>query len=77
MRGGASREVVAYSTLAKDLASHGCVVAALDAPYRTGEVVFPDGRVIEGSPGNNPELFSGKALERLAAKLVRRMEAWT
>ena len=74
MRGGASREVVAYSTLAEDLASHGYVVVGLDAPYRTGEVVFPDGRVIERSPGNNPELFSGEALEHLAAKLV---DAWS
>ena len=66
--------MVAYSTLAEVLASHGYVVVGLDAPYRTGEVVFPDGRVIERSPGNNPELFSGEALEHLAAKLV---DAWS
>lgn len=74
VRGGASREVQAYSTLAEDLASHGYVVVGLDAPYRTDEVVFPDGRMIERSPENNLELFSGEALERLAAKLV---DAWS
>jgi len=39
-----------YSTLAEDLASHGYVVVAFDAPYRTGQVVFPDGRVIARTP---------------------------
>jgi pimeloyl-ACP methyl ester carboxylesterase len=45
-----------------------------DAPYRTGLVVFPDGRVIERRPENNPELFSGEELTRLADKLLA---AWT
>jgi len=48
--------VLAYSTLAEDLASHGYVVVGFDAPYRTGVVVFPDGRVIRETPENNPEL---------------------
>src|SRR5207253_6247048 len=39
MRAGASAPVMNYSTLAEDLASHGYVVVAFDAPYRTGQVV--------------------------------------
>ncbi len=61
LRGGASAEVVSYSTLAEDLASHGYVVVGFDAPYRTGLVVFPDGRVIGRAPQYNPELCSDDA----------------
>ena len=46
MRAGASLEVMSYSTLAEDLASHGYVVVGFDAPYRSIVVVFPDGRVM-------------------------------
>jgi dienelactone hydrolase len=74
MRAGASAPVMNYSTLAEDLASHGYVVVGFDAPYRTGLVVFPDGRVIARAPENNPELFSGKEFTRLANKLLA---AWT
>jgi dienelactone hydrolase len=74
MRAGASAPVMNYSTLAEDLASHGYVVVGFDAPYRTGLVVFPDGRMIERRPENNPELFSGEELTRLANKLLA---AWT
>jgi dienelactone hydrolase len=74
MRAGASSEVTNYSTLAEDLASHGYVVVGLDAPYRTGRVVFPDGRVIGRTPENNPELYSGQAFYRVANKLLA---AWT
>ena len=74
MRGGASAPVRSYSTLAEDLASHGYVVVGLDAPYRTGLVVFPDGRVIARTPENNPELASGKEFYRLANRLLA---AWT
>jgi dienelactone hydrolase len=74
MRAGASLEVWHYSTLAEDLASHGYVVVGIDAPYRTGRVIFPDGRVIERRPENNPELFEGEELTRLADKLLA---AWT
>ena len=63
-----------YSTLAEDLASHGYVVVGFDAPYRTGRVVFPDGRVIGRTPENNPELYSGEELERAGNKLLA---AWT
>ncbi len=74
MRAGASSEVANYSTLAEDLASHGYVVVGFDAPYRTFSVVFPDGRVITRAPQNNPELFAGQELERVATKLLA---AWT
>ena len=74
MRAGASAGVANYSTLAEDLASHGYVVVGFDAPYRTTQVVFPDGRVFERRPENNPELFSGEDLTRLADKLLA---AWT
>lgn len=74
MRAGMSVGVMNYSTLAEDLASHGYVVVGFDAPYRTIEVVFPDGRVIERRPENNPELFSGEEMIRLANKLLA---AWT
>jgi predicted dienelactone hydrolase len=74
MRAGASVGVMNYSTLAEDLASHGYVVVGFDAPYRTIEVVFPDGRVIARRPENNPELFAGEELTRLANKLLA---AWT
>jgi Platelet-activating factor acetylhydrolase, isoform II len=74
MRAGASLEVWNYSGLAEDLASHGYVVVGFDAPYRTGLVVFPDGRVISRRPENNPELFSGEELTRLTDKLLA---AWT
>ena len=74
MRAGASAPVVSYSTLAEDLASHGYVVVGFDVPYRTGLVVFPDGRMIARRPENNPELFTGAELTRLANKLLA---AWT
>jgi predicted dienelactone hydrolase len=70
MRAGGSSGVVNYSTLAEDLASHGYLVVGFDAPYRTGVVVFPDGRVIARTPENNAELFTGDDLERLANKLL-------
>jgi len=77
MRAGASAEVANYSTLAEDLASHGYVVVGFDAPYRTGIVVFPDGRAMRRIPENNPELClerTGEARERCATRLL---SAWT
>jgi len=74
MRAGASLPVMAYSTLAEDLASHGYIVVGLDAPYRTIQVVFPDGRVIARRPENDPELASGEEFTHLADKLLA---AWT
>jgi len=75
MRGGASAEVANYTTLAEDLASHGYIVVGFDAPYRTGVVVFPDGRTIARTPENNPESCLGRPdQESCAAKLLA---AWT
>ena len=56
IRAGASSGVLNYSTLAEDLASHGYVVVGFDAPYRTGRVVFPDGRMMGRTEQNNPEM---------------------
>ena len=61
-------------TLAEDLTSPGYIVAGIDAPYRTGRVVFPDGRVITRTPENNPELYSGQEFVRVGNKLLA---AWT
>ena len=59
-----------FTTLAEDLASHGYVVVSIEAPHRSGLVVFPDGRVIERAPENNPDLVSGEQREQLAVRLV-------
>jgi dienelactone hydrolase len=77
MRGGASAEVANYTTLAEDLASHGYIVVGFDAPYRTGVVVFPDGRVMTRTPENNPERcleLAGPGQARCVGKLLT---AWT
>jgi predicted dienelactone hydrolase len=75
MRAGASREVLTYSTLAEDLASHGYVVVGFDAPYRTGVVTFPDGRTFRETPRNNPELVFGAPDS--AQRINRILGAWT
>ena len=77
MRAGASAGVLAYSTLAEDLASHGYVVAGFDAPYRTSVVVFPDGRVMRRTPENNPELCAEKEQAQQAGCMSKLMTAWT
>jgi dienelactone hydrolase len=77
MRGGASLEVWNYSTLAEDLASHGYIVVGFDAPYRTGIVVFPDGRVMRRLPENNPELCEEKPLSDQAACVSGLLSAWS
>lgn len=74
MRAGASSGVLNYTALAEDLTSHGYVVVGFDAPYRTGRVVFPDGRVITRTPENNPELCLGPAQASCINKLLA---AWT
>ncbi len=73
-RAGASAPVLNYSTLVEDLASHGYIVVGFDAPYRTFQVVFPDGRAIMRAPQNNPELVTGEALVTLGNRLV---SAWS
>jgi predicted dienelactone hydrolase len=75
MRGGASSPVWNYSTLAEDLASHGYVVVGFDAPYRTGAVAFPDGRVMRRTPENDPELALGSPDS--ARRINKLLAAWT
>jgi predicted dienelactone hydrolase len=77
LRAGASSGVLNYSTLAEDLASHGYVVVGFDAPYRTGLVVFPDGRVMGRTAQNNPErcVVPDRAeMERCVSRVIT---AWT
>ncbi len=77
MRAGASAAVVGYSTLAEDLASHGYVVVGFDAPYRTGRVVFPDGRTMSRTPENNPERCAEKEQAQQAGCMNKLLTAWT
>jgi dienelactone hydrolase len=77
MRAGASSEVVNYTSLAEDLASHGYVVVGIDAPYRTGVVALPDGRVVERRPENNPELCLEKTGREQTACANKILTAWT
>jgi predicted dienelactone hydrolase len=76
MRAGASLEVASYSSLAEDLASHGYVVVGVDAPYRTGIVYFPDGRIIKRVPGNNPEVCLEKTGQERDRCATRFLTAW-
>ena len=70
MRPGGGASTLEFTTLAEDLASHGYVVAGFDAPYRTGIVVFPDGRVVKRAAANNPETMPYDAARQLAGKLL-------
>lgn len=71
LRGGLGAWTTDYTTLAEDLASHGYVVVGFDAPGRTGVVVFPDGRVVDRPPENNPETVADAVARRaLAEKLL-------
>ena len=70
LRGGLGAKMLDYTTLAEDLASHGYVVVAFDAPYRTGVVVFPDGRVVRRPNELNPETLPDSARRTLADRLL-------
>jgi len=74
LRAGRAALTTDYTTLAEDLASHGYVVVGFDAPYRTGLVVLPDGRVVTEAPGHNPETLTGAAQDRAVAEVL---DAWT
>ncbi|PWW74869.1 hypothetical protein C7212DRAFT_364909 [Tuber magnatum] len=54
---GMSRYV--YATLAEDLASHGYMVAALDATYDSPVVEFPDGKVAVANIPENTTMEEG------------------
>lgn len=70
-RGGLSTLAVEYSALAEDIASHGYVVVGIDAPYRSRVFVMPDGRVVERSDENNPEIApQEQAFEHMLPRLV-------
>jgi pimeloyl-ACP methyl ester carboxylesterase len=77
IRAGASSGVLNYSTLAEDLASHGYVVVGFDAPYRTGRVVFPDGRMMERTEQNNPETCVVPDRARMERCVSKVLTAWT
>jgi pimeloyl-ACP methyl ester carboxylesterase len=77
IRAGASSGVLNYSTLAEDLASHGYVVVGFDAPYRTGRVVFPDGRMMGRTEQNNPETCVVPNRDEMERCVSRVMTAWT
>jgi predicted dienelactone hydrolase len=70
MRAGGTALTTDYTTLAEDLASHGYIVVGFDAPYRTFTVVFPDGRVVNRPPSNNPENLSPADQARLVSRLL-------
>jgi dienelactone hydrolase len=71
MRPGGSALTTDFTTLAEDLASHGYVVVGFDAPYRSGVVVFPDGRVVLRSPAaNTDDLAAPGAQERFVTKIL-------
>lgn len=76
MRAGASLEVASYSSLAEDLASHGYIVVGVDAPYRTGIVSFPDGRIVKRIPQNNPEVCLEKTSQERDRCANRFLTAW-
>jgi|ERR1700674_2654623 len=70
MRAGGGAFTTDYTTLAKDLASHGYIVVGFDAPYRTSVVVFPDKRVVTRPPADNPENLHGDQPDRLINRLL-------
>jgi len=70
MRAGGGALTTDFTTLAEDLASHGYVVVGFDAPYRTGVVVFPDGRVAVRPPTADPEGLPAAGRDRLINKLL-------
>ena len=76
-RAGASSGVLNYSTLVEDLASHGYVVVGFDAPYRTGRVIFPDGRMMFRTEKNNPETCVVSDRAQMERCVSRVMTAWT
>ena len=74
LRAGLAAQTTAYTSIAEDLASHGYVVVGIDAPYRTIVVVLPNGTVVQRSPENDADRFSGPQQEQVATRLV---QAWS
>jgi hypothetical protein len=63
-------KILDYTTIAENLASYGYVVVGFDAPYRTGVVIFPDGRVVRRPNEFNPETLPDSARRLLAERLL-------
>ena len=70
MRPGGGALTTEFTTLAEDLASHGYFVVGFDAPYRSGTVVFPDGRVVKRTSATNPETMGREQAQQLANRLL-------
>jgi dienelactone hydrolase len=70
MRPGGSALTAFFTSLAEDLASHGYVVVGFDAPYRTGVVVFPDGRVIARPSSREPDAADAANAHALVDQLL-------
>src|SRR5260370_32930620 len=77
MGAGADAAVPTYPIIAEDPARQGYIVAGFDAPYRTGLVVFPDGRVMRRTEQNNPEICVVPDRAQMERCLSRVMTAWT
>ena len=58
-------------------ASHGYVVVGFDAPYRTGRIVFPDGRIMGRTEQNNPETCVVADRAQIERCVSRVLTAWT
>jgi dienelactone hydrolase len=70
MRPGGSALTMDFTTLAEDLASHGYVVVGFDAPYRSGIVVFPDGRVVLRSAAADTDNLSAPGAQESFVKRI-------
>jgi hypothetical protein len=62
---GGQRTQNTYQT--EDLASHGFIVAAVDHPYNSGPVAFPDGRVIDIGSGHDISDFHHTTVDQQIA----------
>ncbi len=49
-----------YTGLIEELASHGYVVAAVDYPYQSKAIAFPDGRIVTGLPTSGIDVSDRK-----------------
>jgi pimeloyl-ACP methyl ester carboxylesterase len=70
LRAGGGAPTTDFTTLAEDLASHGYVVVGFDAPYLSGLVVLPDGRVVTRSSAGNIEDAGGNIDDPALGKLL-------
>ena len=62
-----------YTSIAEDLASHGCIVVSFDAPYRTAITAFVDGRFATRPAGDDFENMPHSAAGHFANQV---MNAW-